>query len=122
MGITNNLAGAQKKDLRVLFFSSNEERLKNKKIIREDKELKDFVHLAYSPLPIVHVTSIPLLRKKGLKFQILKPVELSALTPKERRMLGERKAFVFKPGSLGTFVIRRSPPVFPDELRRSSWE
>ena len=100
----------QIKDLRMLFFSSHEERIENKLILREDEELKDFAHIAYSGFPIVHAKEIPMLRKKGLKFKVSKPITYLGLTPKQRKLLGERKAFFVERGSLGIFLIRRPPP------------
>ncbi len=116
MSAPTNLAEWQEKDLRMLFFSSEEERVRNRQILRQDEELKDFAYMAYDPLPIVHVKAIPLLKKKGLKFQVSKPVTYSTLTPAERKLLGEKKAFFRKVGDL-VFLIRRPPPEWPESER-----
>ena len=113
MSIPTNLVEMQTKDLRMLFFSSEEERLRNGQILRQDEELKDFAYMAFAPLPVVHAKAIPLLRKRGLKFQVSKPVVYSTLTSGQRKLLGEKKAFFREIGSL-VFLIRHRPPEWPE--------
>ena len=115
MSVATNLAKMQKKDLRMLFFPSNEECVRTGKMIQENENLEDFAYMAFDSLPIVHVNDIPVLKKKGLKFQAAEITTFSALTLEERNLLGKKKAF-FRETPLGIFVIRLPPPIFPDGL------
>ena len=119
-----NLSELQGKNLRMLVFSSLEERAKCKRLFEEDEELKHFTYLNDSRSPVVLEEAIPLLRKKGLKFKALKPIptDLSKpvmkimkneLTLKQRKLLQQKRAYFVKIRGLALFIVelKQSLPI-----------
>ena len=123
MSTQTNLAEMQAKDLRMLVFSSWQERARCKQLFEEDEELKNFIYLDDSRSPVVPEKAVPLLRKKGLKFQALKPITTDTsksltkddFTPKQRKLIQQRKAYSVKIRGLALFLIELKHSL-PDHL------
>lgn len=94
-------------DLRMLIFPSRKEYERGIHLFIRDEELSKIPYTmtpkpmgrGYDTAFVVPVTAIPLIKAKGLKFRVVEPIAMSDLTPKQRKALRQKKAFLIGIGT-----------------------
>jgi len=100
-----NLPKLQSKDLRMVCFHSWKEFLE-RPFFPEDEDLKGFSYQIGPCAIIVPVRAVPLLKKKGLKFDVLEPTTESDLTSEQNKALKNNKAILYSYGDVSFFMER----------------
>lgn len=92
---TSKTTEIQSNNLQLAFFQSLKEASRATKLFLWDEEFKN-IPWADGPLSLVVPSkAIPLLKARGLKFQVLKPITEADLTPEQDKALKEDKAILF---------------------------
>lgn len=114
MSATVGFTGLQSKDLRMIFFSSWEEFRKSHPLFHEDKKLLGVPYQIAPGSLVVPKSVVPLLRKKGLKFDVIKPIVEDELTPEQDVAVASNKAILIQRGG-AIFFMRRVSRKFYNE-------
>lgn len=104
MTFSANSTDLRNKNLRMLCFPTWEEFWKRPSFTEED--LRSFPHEIGPCALIVPAEAVPLLKARGLKFDVLAPVTKSDLTPRQKKAWKNNKAVLYGFGPVMFFLVR----------------